>query len=270
VKAPLSPYVRPPHPLVFAHRGGRALAPENTIAAFDLGLQAGGDGLELDVRLSRDGIPVVHHDPELDRCTNGSGPIEHISAAELARLDAGHGFEPDRGHPWRGRGAVIPTLEEVLRRYATVPIIVEVKTYTAQAAQAVVQCVLAAGAETRVCIGAFDLATLRSVRALAPGLATGAAQAEVRCAMLSARVGVSPWWRRYRAVQVPETVGTMRVVTRRFVERLNAVGVPVQVWTVNEAADMVRLFEWGVAGLITDRPDVAVAVRDGWLRQRHS
>jgi glycerophosphoryl diester phosphodiesterase len=69
---------------------------------------------------------------------------------------------------------------------------------------------------------------------------------------------------------VPEAVGATTVVTHRLVERLNAVGVPVQVWTVNEASDMVRLLDWGVAGLITDRPDLAVDVRDRWLRHRHS
>jgi glycerophosphoryl diester phosphodiesterase len=270
VKAPLSPAVRPPHPLVFAHRGGRALAPENTIAAFDLGLQAGADGLELDVRLSRDGVPVVHHDADLDRCTDGTGPIDRITAVDLARFDAGHRFEPDKGHPWRGRGAAIPTLEDVLRRYPAVPVIIEIKTYTREAAHAVVRCVVAAQAAARVCIGAFDLTTLRAVRSLAPALATGAAQAEVRWAMLAASVGVSPWRRRYRAVQVPEAVGATTVVTHRLVERLNAVGVPVQVWTVNEASDMVRLLDWGVAGLITDRPDLAVDVRARWLRHRHS
>src|SRR3954471_5303264 len=80
-------------PQVFAHRGGCALGPENTIAAFDLGVAAGADGLELDVHLSADGVIVVHHDETLDRTTNGAGPLARHTAAELAALDAGYRFE---------------------------------------------------------------------------------------------------------------------------------------------------------------------------------
>jgi glycerophosphoryl diester phosphodiesterase len=231
-------------------------------------MHAGADGLELDVRLSRDGIPMVHHDPDLDRCTNGRGPVYALTAAELAAIDAGHHFEPENGHPWRGRGVTIPSLDEVLRRFNLASIIIEVKTYTADAARAVATCVLDAGAGDRVVIGAFDAATLRAVRGFAPALATGAAQTEVRGALYRSWVGLRPWRPHYRAVHVPETVGRTRIVTPRFIDRLHAAGIPVQVWTVNEESDMVRLLDWGVDGLITDRPDLAVIVRDEWRRTR--
>ena len=90
---PLNPSNRLNHesavPVVYAHRGGSALRPENTIPAFDHGLSLGADGLELDVHLSRDGVVVVHHDPTLERTTNGRGPLAALTADELARLDAG-------------------------------------------------------------------------------------------------------------------------------------------------------------------------------------
>src|SRR3954464_8804639 len=82
-------------PQVFAHRGGSALAPENTLAAFDNGLARGADGLELDVHLSRDGVVVVHHDRTLDRTTDLHGPLVHYSAQELSRADAGCHFRSD-------------------------------------------------------------------------------------------------------------------------------------------------------------------------------
>src|SRR6185503_13945789 len=85
-------------PLVFAHRGGSALAPENTIAAFDNGLALGADGLELDVHLSRDGVVVVHHDPTLERTTNARGAIRLKTAAELAGIDAGYQFRARNSH----------------------------------------------------------------------------------------------------------------------------------------------------------------------------
>ena len=81
---------------MFAHRGGSALAPENTIAAFDRGLALGADGLELDVHLSRDGVVVVHHDRTLERTTNLAGPVANRTADELARADAGYFFRPVR------------------------------------------------------------------------------------------------------------------------------------------------------------------------------
>src|SRR5665213_1201528 len=95
-------------PLVFAHRGGSALAPENTITAFDNGLAHGADGLELDVRLSRDGIAVVHHDPTLERTTTLTGPLDRLTADELAKGN-------------------VPTLDRVLERYRDARLIVELK-----------------------------------------------------------------------------------------------------------------------------------------------
>jgi glycerophosphoryl diester phosphodiesterase len=182
-------------------------------------------------------------------------------------MDAGHHFDPANGHPWRGRGVTIPTLADVLRRFDRAAIIIEVKTYTADAARAVAKCVLEVGAGDRVVIGAFDVATVRAVRAFAPALDTGAAQTEVRGALYRSWVGLRPWWPRYRAVHVPETVGNTRIVTPRFISRLHAASVAVQVWTVNEEPDMIRLLDWGVDGLITDRPDLAVIVRNRWMQQ---
>src|SRR5687767_14722600 len=92
-------------PLVFAHRGGCALGPENTLAAFDLGLAAGADGLEFDVHLSADDVVVVFHDDTLDRTTQSSGPVRSRTAAELAGVDAGCRFRDARGdYPFRDRG----------------------------------------------------------------------------------------------------------------------------------------------------------------------
>ena len=88
--------------IVYAHRGGAKLRPENTLLAFDHGLALGADGLEFDVHLSRDGVVVIHHDTTLDRTTNGRGPLAALTADELARLDAGHNFAPSlehRAHP---------------------------------------------------------------------------------------------------------------------------------------------------------------------------
>src|SRR5437868_13578477 len=104
----MHPALESSRPLVFAHRGGSKIGPENTIAAFDRGLAAGADGLELDVHLSRDGAVVVHHDHLLDRTTRGTGSVNARTASELALLD-------------------VPRLDAVLERYPGRKIIIELK-----------------------------------------------------------------------------------------------------------------------------------------------
>jgi len=247
-------------PLVFAHRGGAALAPENTLAAFDNGLALGADGLELDVRLSRDGVVVVHHDATVDRTTNLRGPVSAWTADELSKADAGHHFGRADGWPFRGRGVGVPSLREVLSRYPDARIIIEMKDNTAALAQATVAIVRAAHAIERVCLGAFRRHTLRVVRAIEPAVATSAAKEEVRWALYRSWVGWPVSSPPYRGYQIPERAGLTRIVTPRFVDAAHRSGLGVQVWTVNNPADGRRLLGWGADGLITDRPDLIVPI----------
>jgi len=228
-------------PLVFAHRGGSKLAPENTIAAFDRGIAAGADGLELDVRLSRDNCVVVHHDATLDRTTRTRGAVADRTAAELAGLD-------------------VPLLRDVLIRFPRIPLIVELKESALALADAVVAEVRRANAGSRVCLGSFSVAALRRVREAAPEIATSAGRFEVRMALYRSWVRCSPGRVPFQAFQVPETSGNTRVVSPRFVELAHRVGLPVQVWTVDEPADIRRLLDWGVDAIISDRPDIAAEV----------
>jgi len=249
-------------PLVFAHRGGRALAPENTMLAFDAGLAAGADGLELDVHLSSDGEVVVCHDPTLDRTTDATGPIAARLAAELAQIDATVRFGVDLEHAWTGPRAGIPRLSEVLHRYLHVPVIIEIKVGTPEASRAVVEVIRDARARDRVCVGSFSLLAIEAVRRVEPRMATSAARQEGQLALYRSWAGLSPGRVPYRALQVPERAGRLRVVSPRFLRAIHRANLALQVWTVNEETDMRRLFAWGVDGIITDRPDVAVRVRD--------
>jgi glycerophosphoryl diester phosphodiesterase len=247
---------------VFAHRGGRALGPENTVPAFDAGLAAGADGLELDVHLSSDGEVVICHDPTLERTTDASGPIAARSAAELAAVNATQRFGVDLEHVWTGIRAGIPTLRDVLRRYDAVPMIIEIKAATPEAATAVVEVVREARAIGRVCVGSFSLAAVDAVRRREPGMATSASRREGQLALYRSWAGLSPGQVPYRAFQVPEQAGRLRVVTPRFLRAVHRANLALQVWTVNDESDMRRLFKWGVDGIITDRPDLAIRVRD--------
>jgi glycerophosphoryl diester phosphodiesterase len=245
-------------PLVFAHRGGAALVPENTMAAFEHAASLGVDGFELDVRLARDGIPVVHHDARVDRTTNLAAPLADLTAAELARLDAGYHFLPRQGHPFRGRGIGIPTLADVLRRFPDIRFIVELKGSDPALARAAIDVVRATGALDRVCLGGFSLRMLQAARAYEPRLPTGAAREEIRLALYRSWIR---WSGRaaYQSFQVPQRSGRTRIVSERFIGAAHRAGLPVFVWTVNEASDMDRLLSWGVDGLISDRPDLAIA-----------
>jgi glycerophosphoryl diester phosphodiesterase len=254
--------------LVFAHRGGCALGPENTIAAFDLGMTAGADGLELDVHLSADGVPVVCHDATLDRTTDGVGPVARLTAAELARVDAGARFVDPRGRtPFRAQGIGVPTLREVLARYPDIPIIIEMKVNSAAMGDAVAAVVRAAGAADRVCAAGFGAKALHAARRALPEMVTSACQPEARLAVYRSILRCPVRHVAYEAYQVPEWAGRIHVVTRRFIRDSHAAGLTVQVWTVDEPPEMERLLDWGVDALISNRPDLAVQVRDEFVRR---
>ena len=252
-------------PQVFAHRGGCALGPENTIAAFDIGMSTGADGLELDVHLSADGVVVVHHDRTLDRTTDASGPVAARTAAELAKVDAGYSFAGEGDYPFRGRGIGVPTLADVLRRYPGVPTIIEIKVYTAAMGDAVAREIRHADALDYVCVAGYGSASAHAARAALPGVAASAHQGEVRMAVYRSILRCPVRRSAYQTYQVPECAEATRIVTPRFIRHAHAAGLKVQVWTVDEEADMRRLLAWGVDGLISNRPDLAVRIRDEFL-----
>jgi glycerophosphoryl diester phosphodiesterase len=252
---------------VFAHRGGSALAPENTLAAFDRGAALGADGLELDVHLSRDGVVVVHHDRRLERTTNLHGAVADHTAAALARADAGYRFTVNGDFPYRGRGVGVPALGDVLRRYRDLAVIVEIKVDTAAMADAVIDAVRAADAVERVCLGSFGATVLCAARARLPEIATSAARREVRWALYRSWGRVPRRRAAYDGYQVPEFAGRTRVVSPRFIRDAHRAGLGVQIWTVDSVADAERLLRWGADALITDRPDLIVPVVRSWSRR---
>jgi glycerophosphoryl diester phosphodiesterase len=263
------PVFQSDRPLIFAHRGGARLAPENTIAAIDNGMALGSDGLEIDVHLSADGIPVVIHDPTLDRTTDRTGPVSALTAAELARVDAGFRFEVDGRYPFRGQGIGVPRLDEVLARHANTRIIIEMKGADPDLARAVAASVKKAGAVDRVCVSSFQQISVDTIRAEHPDLVTSASVGEARWTLHRAWVRW-PWVSKqpYFAFQVPEHTRRLRVVSPAFIRQVHKQGQVVQVWVVNERADILRLLDWGVDGIISDRPDIAIAARNEWI-SRH-
>jgi glycerophosphoryl diester phosphodiesterase len=255
-------------PQVFGHRGGAGLAPENTMPAFDRGVSFGADGLEFDVRLSKDGVPVIIHDPTVDRTTNGTGAVADLTADELASLDAGYRFEQDGEYPWRGRGGGVPALADVLTRFPGVPLLIELKTQERRLPYRVVDMVRAAGPTDHLIIGSFLQGALDAVRTYAPEIRTGADVDQIKGGVASTLFETPPDPLPFHAFQVPEMFDGQRIVTPQFVARARAAGVGFTVWTVNDAENIRRLLDWGVDGIITDRPDIAVPAVRAWWGER--
>jgi glycerophosphoryl diester phosphodiesterase len=253
--------------LVFAHRGGAKLAPENTMAAFDNGMALGSDGLECDVHLSRDGVPMVIHDKTLERTTDTVGPVTALTASELARVDAGWHFTIDGEFRFRGQGIGVPTLEQVLRRHPGARVIVEMKQGEPALARAVIEVLRRTDAIDRVCVGSFYRRGLEVIRAEEPAIHTSASENEARWTLYRSWCnwpGRRP--RPYAAFQVPQRAGRLSVITPAFLRQAHGDGARVDVWVVDSPDDIRRLFDWGVDGVITDRPDIATATRDDWAR----
>jgi glycerophosphoryl diester phosphodiesterase len=241
-----------PQPIIFAHRGASAHAPENTVVAFELAITQNADAIELDVKLSADGHVVVIHDPTVDRTTGSKGRVKDLSLAELRSLDAGSFFSE------KYRGEKIPTLEEVLEVVGKrIFINVELTNYNTprdQLVETVCMLVKKFGLQKQVMFSSFFASNLSKARAYLPGVPRG---------LLAFNGLLGAWARsfgfvfgRYHALHP-----YLKDVTPQQVQRVHRLQRRVHVWTVNAAEDMRRLFRWGVDAIFTDDPQLAVQVR---------
>jgi glycerophosphoryl diester phosphodiesterase len=256
--------VRGEWPVNLAHRGASALAPENTIEAFRLAVEAGAGGLELDVHMTRDGHIVVIHDATVDRTTNGSGAASEMTLDELRRLDAGHNFSPDGGptRPYRGRGVQVPTLGEVLEEFPEVAVNIEIKAGTPGIEETVLGVLREANALGRALVVSTPHDIVKRFRKVSGGhVSTGASRREIGIFFISSRLSLERLVRpAYDAVQVPLRHRGIRVVTPRFVRAAHERGVSVDAWTINQADEMHRLLDFGVDVIMTDRPGTLAEV----------
>ncbi|HUG26670.1 MAG TPA: glycerophosphodiester phosphodiesterase family protein [Gemmatimonadales bacterium] len=238
----LDPGARP----VIAHRGASGLKPENTIAAFVLARELGADGIELDVRLSADGVVMVHHDPTLERTTDRTGRLDRLKAAELGAVDA-------------GQGEGIPTLAAALDAAGDLPVLIELKE--ARAALPALEVVRHLGAERQVAFASFH------PRALAPlggqGIPLGASRPEIAWAALGATTGWPPGRAGFDFYAVPHKwKDFLTVPTSRFIARAARQGRLVHVWTVDVPLVARTLWGRGVRGILTNRPEVLLPERN--------
>ena len=247
----------------FAHRGGAARWPENSLEAFRGGWQAGCRFIETDLHMTRDGHIVCFHDDELARTTNGRGKVWELSLAELRRLDVGYRFSPDgRGFPYRGRGLTVPTLAELLAIDPQLRANLEIKQVAPAMHRALWRYLDDHGLHDRVLVAGERDALVRAFRNLARGaVATSAGKREIFEFWLAAKAGLEDRLAiEYEALQVPHRFRGLTVVDRRFVAAAHRRGVQVHVWTIDDPAQMRELIGLGVDGIMTDRPQRLVEV----------
>lgn len=257
VDAPLPPCAPADHPilcgapLLIAHRGGGRLRPEATLLAFEHAASLGADVLELDVHSTADGEIVCLHDDTVDRTTDGTGLVHDMTLAEVRALDAGYAFSSDGGasHPYRGMGVTIPTLAEVLEAHPVAYFSIEIKQSEPDIVDPVLAVIDAAGAADRVVLVSFSDAVVAAIRSRRPEVVTGMAAGEMaRFITLSARAEAS-YVPPTTIVQIP--AGS---VDEALVARAARFGVRLHAWTVNDRAEMERLLDLGVHGIMTDDP----------------
>jgi glycerophosphoryl diester phosphodiesterase len=240
----LTPRTRP---LNIAHRGASAAAPQNTLAAFRKAMELGADGVELDVQLSADGVPVVIHDLTVDKTTDGTGLVRSKTLAQLKALDAGRKFSPQFA------GERIPTLSEVFDVLEGKLLVnVELKDFNPRGSELgapVVEIVRKHAMDKRVLFSSFNPFALRGVKRLAPEIPAGLLYAPDLPIYLR-RAWLAPF--------IPHEARHphFSMVTEALVERCHARGLRVNTWTVDDPAEMRRLIVVGVDGVITDVPDM--------------
>nr|WP_240188425.1 glycerophosphodiester phosphodiesterase [Nakamurella flavida] len=243
-----------PGPRAFAHRGwhtGDLAGRENTMAAFSRAVDEGFTFLETDVHATADGVLVAFHDPSLDRVTDTSGRIADLTWEQVAAARVG-GRDP------------IPRLVDLLDAFPDARFTVDAKADPA--VDPLLDLLRGTTAADRICVGSFSDRRLERLRRAAPAaVVTSLAPRQVLAlvtASVTGRAHRAP--DRAVAAQVPMRSGLVPVVTGRFVQTAHAAGLEVHVWTVDDPAQMRRLLDLGVDGIMTDRPDL---LRDV-LRQR--
>ncbi|MEO7094853.1 MAG: glycerophosphodiester phosphodiesterase [Polyangiales bacterium] len=251
--------------LLIAHRGGALVAPENTLLAFRQAVDVHrADMLELDVHATADGVLVVAHDDDVGRCTDGHGPIARLAWAELSTLDAGHRFSRDGGFPFRGQGVRIPRFADVLDAFPHTRLNVELKPTALGQEAKLAAMIRDASARDRVCIGSESDEVAARLHDVFPDACHFYPKDALIALVFSLKSGATlPVEPRYSVLDMPLAWEGTRLVDPAFLAAAREVGKWVNVWTVDDEADMRRCIDEGVGGVMTDRPDLLRAVLDG-------
>jgi len=246
-------YVANAKTAVVAHRGGAGLWPENTLLALQEAAKLGADWSEIDVHMTRDGVLVVIHDDTVDRTTNGTGRVNNFTLTELKKLDAGYHWTNDNGQtfPFRGQGITIPTLTEIFTAFPQKPINLDIKQHKPAILASLRQLVSKHDMAKCLLVTSYNFCTAKTFRRLCPGIATGMADREMYIFSALKYLYLNRLYNSCADVlEVP-----FHLVDKRFVDAAHRQNKRIDVWTVNETAEMQRLLNLGVDAILTDYPD---------------
>jgi glycerophosphoryl diester phosphodiesterase len=259
------PYFDTPTPLILGHRGAAGVAPENTLEAFERGLNDGAHMIECDIHVTRDGVPVLIHDPDLERTTNGRGSVERIDLADLQSLDAGYHFvcPETRLTSFRGQGLRVPSVREAFAKFPDAAFNMEIKASQRDLVGSVLSLIRDFGREERTLLvaGADPIqAQIREGIArerIRPALGASLGDiVEIVVAAKQAKAHSTD----SMAIQIPLDFGSERLVTPMLIDHCHSHGVQVHVWTINAPECMRELLDLGVDGIVTDFPGVMAEV----------
>ncbi|HLA07223.1 MAG TPA: glycerophosphodiester phosphodiesterase family protein [Anaerolineales bacterium] len=238
-----------PRPIILAHRGDLTHAPENTLPAFQLAIQKGADGVELDAKLTSDGHVIVIHDSTLDRTTDGKGRISSCTLESVRRLDAGSWFNE------KFRGTKVPLLEEVFDGIGKDRIVnIELTNYSTPRdglVEKVCEIIKRRANQRQIIFSSFFASNLRRAAQLLPEISRG----------LLAVPGLGGIWARSFGFMFGEYQALhphISSVDRQQVGRVHRLNRRVHVWTANTPEQIIKLKEWGVDGIFTDDPQTAL------------
>lgn len=266
--APDSAYYSNPRPdvLVIAHQGGDGVWPGDTLFAFEQAVEIGADVLEMDAHITKDGEIVLMHDEKVDRTTDGAGLIEDLTLAELKKLDAAYQWSNDGGQtfPFRGLGIEVPALRELFEKFPDMRYLIEIKLTQNPIVRPFCNLIREYNMQAQVIVGSFHDDAMAQFRETCPEVATGGSRGEVTPYVILGKIFLSGWISpEYQALQVPweksESKG-IPIMTARFIREAHAKNLHVEPWTVNDPELMKQYIEWGVDGIITDRPDLMIKV----------
>lgn len=247
---PVHPYLSPAKPHIFAHRGFASEngLVENTLKAFDAALLMGATHIESDIQVSKDGVPLLFHDDDLERVAGLPLKISDLYWTDLLVVDLGGGTR-------------IPMLEQALTLFPTTRFNLDFKV--AGAIEPAVEVIKRLQATDRVLVASFsESRRKRAKKLLGSTVISSAGSVRVLALWLASKIGsqgLVNWLAKpVEVLQIPAASGAIKLDSPSFIGRMKAAGLELNYWTINEPSEMKRLIGLGADGIVTDRTDIAV------------
>ena len=231
--------------------------------AYEHAVELGVDVLEMDIHITNDNKLILMHDETVDRTTNGSGEIESMTLDELKKLDAGYDWSPDEGttFPFRGQGIQVTTLEEVFQAFPEMRMTIEIKKSNKSMIQPFCAMIREYNMQDKVLVASFYDDKMKEFRTECPEVATSSAKNETTVFVLLTKPFLGSLYSpKFISLQVPEKSSGITIMTKSFVRAAHERNLTIEPWTINDAETMQKFIDWGVDGIITDRPDIMIEV----------